>query len=85
MMRKIAILATACLTVSFLVAAGINMMPKILAQESMNFEKLAQSEVGNATGSEKTFVGILSCNTPKPDFSQPLEGMCDFTVLVPSP
>jgi hypothetical protein len=86
MLRKIAILAIACLTVAVVTVAN-NIIPTILAQPATTdaFEKLAQASVTNATGSEKTFVALLSCNTAQPDFNQTLEDQCDFTVLVPAP
>lgn len=85
MTRKIGILAITCLTITLVVTTS-NMMLTVLAQqETDSFEKLAQDSVTNATGSEKTFVALLSCNTAQPDFNQTLEDQCDFTVLVPAP
>jgi hypothetical protein len=89
MRRKIAIPAIAFLTITLVgvIVAG-NIIPRALAQATPPkdaLEKLAQSASTNATGNEKTFVGIISCNTAHPDFSKPLEDKCDFTVLVPAP
>ena len=87
MMKKIAAFVIACLTITLVVASG-NIIPKTFAQqpkESQSFEKFAQSASQNATGTEKTFVALISCNTAHPDFSKPLEGVCDFTTLVPAP
>lgn len=87
-MKKIVLFAATCLTIILSVASS-NIMQKTFAQtqpaETQSFEKFAQSASQNATGTEKTFVALISCNTAHPDFSKPLEGVCDFTVLVPPP
>ena len=90
MISKVEIIAITCVTITLVIATS-SMIPLALAQQNQTqnegfaLENMLASSATNATGTEKTFVALLSCNTAQPDFSQPLEPHCDVTTLVPAP
>jgi hypothetical protein len=76
MNKQIAILATACLVVSLVVAA--NILPRVLAQTaSRELEKEIQSlPITNATKNQKTVTYIFVCNKQVLSQGEKLEGNC---------
>jgi hypothetical protein len=67
MNKQIAIFATACLTVSLVIAA--NILPRVLAQtqnqnSTIEQELLSKASLTNATKSQNTFTYYTACGKP---------------------